>query len=52
MAHESKPDWKRLALHALHDLRAVGIPIEKISGVTPEVIAAVDDYDREMSSYA
>lgn len=43
--------WRQLALHALHDLRMLGVPIEQIILMTPEVLAAVDEYDREQTSY-
>lgn len=45
------PDWRHLALHALHDLRLLGVPIESIAGVDEAVLAEVDRYDREMESY-
>lgn len=44
-------DWKRLALHALEDLRVLGVPIEKIHGVDDDVLAQVDHYSRESTSY-
>ena len=44
--------WKALALLALHDLRVMGVPIEKVEGVTPEVVAEVDRYSREMETFS
>lgn len=44
-------DWRLLALHALHDLRLLGIPIESIVGVDDEVLAEVDRYDREITTF-
>lgn len=45
-------DWKRLALHALADLRALGVTIEYIVGMTPEVLAEVERYERERTTYS
>ena len=45
-------DWKTIALHALSDLRALGIPIEKILLMTPDILKAVGDYERDMTSYS
>ena len=48
----SSVDWKTIALHSLSDLRAMGVPIERIILMTPEILAAVDHYDREMTAYS
>lgn len=45
-------DWKELACHALLDLRMLGVDISKILMMTPEIIAQVDLYDREMTAYS
>ena len=44
--------WKRLALHALSDLRQMGVPIDKIVGVTPGIIEEVNLYDMDQASYS
>ena len=49
---KSSVDWKTIALHSLSDLRAMGVPIERIILMTPEILAAVDHYDREMTAYS
>lgn len=51
-AFPTPQEWQRLALHALSDLRALGIPIEKIIGMTPAVLHLVEQYEREMSSFS
>jgi hypothetical protein len=48
----ASPDWKRLALHALHDLRLLGVPIESIVGVNETVLSQVDCYDQEMTTFS
>lgn len=45
-------DWKRLALHALHDLQVLGVPIEQIVGMDDEVLDEVERYGREQTSYS
>lgn len=46
--------WKKLALHALHDLQLMGIPIERMVGVgmNAEVLAEVEKYERGMGSFS
>ena len=48
---EDKRLWKHMAVHTLHDLRMLGVPIEKILGMTPDVLNEVDTYSRNSTSY-
>jgi hypothetical protein len=41
-----------LAVRALHDLRALGVSIELIPGVSPAVLETVDRYDRETEAFS
>lgn len=49
-------DWKPVALHALSDLRALGVDIEQLlvipAALKGTVSRMVDNYDQEMSSYS
>lgn len=50
--HTSRePDWRKLAIHALSDLRILGVDITEVT-TSPEVIAAVDLYDRDSTAYS
>lgn len=51
-AEAERDRWRQLALHALHDLRLTGVPIDKIIGMTPDVLTEVDRYDREMEAFS
>ena len=44
--------WKKIALHALHDLSLLGVDIALIDGVTEEVAQQVEDYGREQTAYS
>lgn len=52
MPENEEPDWKWLAVHALHDLRLLGVDIAKMNKVTPEVIEQVDIHSRNMQAYS
>ena len=45
-------DWRKLALHALSDLRALGVPIERIVGMTDTVLDEVEQYERGQTAYS
>lgn len=44
--------WKKLAIHALHDLSLLGVDIKLIDGVTDQTIREVEEYSREQTSYS
>ncbi len=50
-------DWQQLALHALSDLRLLilqdgqTVDIANIPGVDTQIVAMVDEYDRQNLSY-
>lgn len=44
-------DWRKVAIHALYDLRVLGVDIEQIEGVTPQALSEVSHYARQQTSY-
>jgi hypothetical protein len=45
-------DWQRLALHALSDLRALGVDISRIICVDDDVVRLVNEYDRDQAAFS
>lgn len=52
MPGNDEPDWKRLALHALHDLRLLGVDITQMDKMTFDVVKQVNAHTREMEAYS
>jgi hypothetical protein len=49
---ECEHDWRRIALHALSDLRMLGVPIDRIISVDDDVVRQVDEYDRDQAAFS
>lgn len=45
-------DWRRIALDALSDLCALGVPVEEMLCMTPAVHDALEAHMREQESYS
>lgn len=44
--------WRALALHALADLDALGVPIDQIDGVDESILEQVREHAREQTAYS
>lgn len=45
-------DWRQIALNALSSLRACGIDVSVMVGMTPEVLAELENYQREETAFS